>query len=102
MSFIYEGRLAVFKPTSYLDRTNITVIRPLMLNAEGDIKATATRLNMPVLNNPCPMDKTSQRAYMKDLTKHICKDIPFAKDRMFDAIINPQRYDLFSTSDNKE
>lgn len=102
LSFIYEGRLAVFKPTSYLDRTNITVIRPLILNAEGDIKATAKRLNMPVLNNPCPMDKTSQRAYMKDLTKHICKDIPFAKDRMFDAIINPQRYDLFSTNANKE
>ncbi len=102
LSLIYEGRLAVFKPTSYLDRTKITVIRPLLFNAEGDIKAAAKRLSMPILENPCPMDKHSQREYMKDLTKHICKDIPFAKDRMFDAIINPQRYDLFVKKEDED
>lgn len=102
LSLIYEGRLAVFKPTAYLDRTDLTVIRPLICNAEGDIKAAAKRLNMPVLENPCPMDKTSQREYMKSLTKHICQDIPFAKDRMFDAIVNPQRYDLFPDKDREQ
>lgn len=102
LSLIYEGRLSVFKPVSFLDRTNITVIRPLIYNAEGDIKAVANRLEYPILHNPCPMDKHSQREYMKQLTINICKDIPFAKNRMFDAITNPQRYDLFPEKINTD
>ena len=33
--------------------------------------------------------------HMKNLIKTIQKDIPFAKDRMFSAIINPERYNLW-------
>ncbi len=95
LSFIYEGRLSTFQPTGYMSRTNMTLIRPLVYCAEGDIKGVCNRLNLPLVHNPCPMDHTSQREYMKNLCSTITKDIPFAKDRMFSAITHPERYNLF-------
>lgn len=102
LSFIYEGRLSTFQPTGYMSRTDMTLIRPLIYCPEGDIKGVANRLNLPLVHNPCPMDHTSQRQYMKDLCFHITKDIPFAKDRMFSAITHPERYNLFPPKVNND
>jgi tRNA(Ile)-lysidine synthetase-like protein len=95
LSFIYEGRLSTFQPVSYMSRSGITLIRPLIYASESDIKGAAKRLNFPIVNNPCPMNHFSQREYMKNLIHSIKKDIPFAKDRMFEAIVNAERYNLF-------
>ncbi|MGN0961367.1 MAG: tRNA 2-thiocytidine biosynthesis TtcA family protein [Christensenellales bacterium] len=93
LSLIYEGRLSSFLPKTYLDRTGMTVIRPLILTDEKDIISVAKSL--PVKKSDCTVDKHTQREYMKDLVKHIQKDIPFAKDRIFSAITHPERYNLF-------
>ena len=95
LSFIYEGRLSTFQPVSHMERSDITLIRPFIYAREGDIKGVCARLNLPILHNPCPMNHVTQREYMKNLTMSICKDIPFAKDRMFSAITSPERYNLF-------
>ncbi|MFI3228880.1 MAG: tRNA 2-thiocytidine biosynthesis TtcA family protein [Bacillota bacterium] len=95
LSLIYEGRLSTFQPVSYMSRTDITMIRPFIYVEEGDIRGAVERLNMPIVNNPCPMNHVSQREYMKNLVKDICKDIPFAKDRMASAITSAERYNLF-------
>ena len=34
MSLIFEGRLSCFQPVTYLDRTGITQIRPLLYCAK--------------------------------------------------------------------
>lgn len=97
LSFIYEGRLSTFKPVTYLSRTDMTVIRPLIYVQEGDVKGACTRHNFPVYKNPCPADHHTEREYMKELVEKIKKDIPIAKDRMTSAIIHPERYNLFPT-----
>ena len=38
MSFLFEGRIHTFAPVTYLDRSGITVIRPLLFLYEGDVK----------------------------------------------------------------
>lgn len=93
LSMLYEGRLSVFLPLSYMDRSDITVIRPLLYTEEKDI--TAYAVNMPVLFNPCPANKNTQREYIKILLKNLENDIPFAKNRIFSAIVSPDRYNLF-------
>lgn len=93
LSMFYEGRLSTFLPMSYMDRTQITVIRPLIYTEEKDIRSFAK--DLPVMFNPCPSDKNTQREYIKTLIKNINKDIPFAKDRIHSAIISPDRYNLF-------
>ena len=54
-----------------------------------------------LLENPCPADKHTQREAMKDMLKEITKDIPFAKDRMFGAITNADRYNLWDKYEKK-
>jgi tRNA(Ile)-lysidine synthase TilS/MesJ len=93
LSLLYEGRLSTFSPTSYLDRTDITVIRPLVYASETEI--TALSKDFPILENPCPVNHHTQREYMKNLVKKLDKDIPEARKRMFDAITNAERYNLF-------
>ena len=95
LSFIYEGRLSTFKPYTYLDRTEISVIRPFIYVQEGDIKGASKRLDFPIYKNPCPEDKHTEREYMKSLVDGITKDIPIARDRMISAITHPERYSLF-------
>jgi tRNA(Ile)-lysidine synthetase-like protein len=95
LSFMYEGRLNTFQPTSFMDRSGITLIRPFIYVSENDIAAFAKRNNLPIVFNPCPKNHFSQREYMKELVKSLQKDIPFAKERMFQAIIHSERYNLF-------
>lgn len=102
LSFIYEGRLSTFQPVTYMSRTDMTVIRPLIYAEEGDIKGAVKRLNLPIVANPCPKNHFSQREYMKNLVNNIKKDIPFAKDRMFAAVVNADRYNLFPHKSRKE
>ena len=89
LSLIYEGRLSSFQPVSLMSRTGITVIRPLIYTAEKNI--TAFMKDKPILKNPCPADKHTQREYVKNLIRKIQDDIPFAKDRMISAITHPER-----------
>lgn len=93
LSLCYEGRLSSFAPVSFMDRTNVTLIRPMVYMEEKNILTYAKRL--PVVHNPCPANHQTQREYMKNLIKSIQKDIPFAKNRMTDAIMHPERYNLW-------
>lgn len=93
LSLFYEGRLSTFAPVSFMDRSGVTLIRPLIYTEEKNISAYAK--NLPVTKNPCPADHETQREKMKELIRNIQKDIPFAKDRMFSAIVNPDRYNLW-------
>lgn len=93
LSMFFEGRLSSFLPKLYMDRTGMTVIRPLILTDEKDIISVAK--NLPVAKSLCPVDKHTKREYVKNLVKDIMKEIPFAKDRIFSAITHPERYNLF-------
>lgn len=88
MSLIYEGRFHTFSPVTYLDRTGITVIRPLMYMNEADIIGYVNKSNMPVIKSPCPADGHTKRQYVKELLRQINLENPGVKDRMFTAIQN--------------
>lgn len=98
LSLFYEGRLSSFLPKLFMDRTGMTVIRPLILADEKDIISVSK--NFPVKKSSCPADKHTQREYVKTLIKHIQQEIPFAKDRIFSAITHPERYNLFDKAYN--
>jgi len=98
LSMFYEGSLNTFAPVTYLSRTKITVIRPLMLVQESQTIKDAK--NMPVIQNNCPADKHTQREYIKDVLKKLSKDIPNMQNNIFNAITTPERYHLFDKNDN--
>ncbi len=88
MSLIYEGRIHTFSPVTYLDRMDLTVIRPLMYMKEADVIGFVNKNNVPVLKSPCPADGNTKREYIKQLLAQIQRENPDAKDRMFTAIQN--------------
>lgn len=99
LSLIYEGRFSCFSPTAYMSASKITMIRPFIYIEEHDIKATVERLGLPIVHNPCPQNHASQREYAKNLIKTICKDVPFAKERILGAIFHPERNNLWKKPD---
>ena len=88
MSLLFEGRLHSFSPKTYLDRMDLTVIRPLIFTPEEEIRGFARSMQLPVVKNPCPADGYTKRQYAKDLVRQLNTEHPGARDRMFTAILN--------------
>ena len=65
MSLFYEGRFYSFSPHTYLDRMDLTVIRPFLFVTEADIVGFKNKYQLPVCKNPCPMDGYTKRQYIK-------------------------------------
>lgn len=86
MSLIYEGRFHTFRPVTYLDRMEITVIRPLIYMKEADVIGFVHKYDIPVVKSPCPADGHTKREYVKTLLREINLDAPGVKERMFTAI----------------
>ena len=86
MSLIFEGRLSSFQPVTYLDRTGITQIRPLLYCGENLIRHTAQRLQLPVVKNPCPADGSTKRQEIKELLYELQGRYPGLKARTFGAM----------------
>ncbi len=88
MSLLFEGRLHTFSPVTYLDRSKVTLIRPMMYIEEGQVAAFARDNKLPVVKNNCPADGYTKRQYAKELLRQLEHDHPGAKRRIFSAIIH--------------
>ena len=86
LSLFYEGRLSCFQPVTYLDRTDITQIRPLLYCGEGLIRNVAAREGLPVVENPCPANGYTRRQEVKELLTELSKKYPRLKDYTFGAM----------------
>ena len=86
MSLIYEGRLSCFQPVTWLDRTEITQIRPLLYCGENLVRHTVERLELPVVENPCPANGNTKRQEIKELIYELNGRYPGLKGRAFGAM----------------
>ena len=91
MSLFYEGRISCFQPVTYLDRTGVTQIRPMLYVPEQTVVHLADRLELPVVHNTCPADKNTKRQEVKDLIRDLQNLYPDLKTKVFGAM---QRYPL--------
>ena len=92
MNLLFEGRIGCFQPVTYLDRTDMTQIRPLLYCQESDIRRMAEKLTLPVVKNTCPMDGHSRRQEVKELIAALEQRYPDLKKKLFGAV---QRYPLY-------
>ena len=99
MSLLYESRLHTFHPVTFLDRTGITVIRPLVYLPEKIIVHMKNRLHLPVVPSACPYDGHTKRQEMKNLLRDFSKRYPHAPEYMLHALRNDRQYGLW---DRKE
>ena len=86
LNLLYTGSISTFAPTSYMDRTKITLIRPLIYTPEKDIKRFIKKNDISVMPKVCPMDGKSKREDMKQLIYTLSKNIPMVRANLFGAI----------------
>ena len=91
MSLIYEGRISCFQPVTNLDRTGVTQIRPMLYIHEKTVDNFAHRMELPVLENRCPVDKYTKREEIKQLVYDLSATYPDLRERIFGAM---QRFPL--------
>lgn len=86
LNLLYTGSINTFAPVSYMDRTKITVIRPLIYAKEKDTNRFVKQNNIEVMPKACPMDGYSKREDMKNYIYNLQKDIPKVEANLFGAI----------------
>ena len=91
MSLLYEGRIGCFEPVTYLSRSGVTQIRPMLYVGEKAISYFAAAYDLPVIHNVCPADKHTKRQEVKDLISGLQAQYPDLKTKIFGAM---QRYPL--------
>ena len=91
MNLLFEGRIGCFQPVTNLDRTGIVQIRPMLYIHEKTAENFAKRMELPVIENRCPVDKSTKREEIKQLVYELSLRYPEIKDRIFGAM---QRYPL--------
>lgn len=86
MNLFNEGRIGCFSPVTYLSRSDITLIRPLIYAPEKDIRYFVNHSDLPVMHSPCPADKNSDREKTKELLRSLERENKGLKYRIFGAM----------------
>lgn len=94
LSLFFEGRLNTFQPVSYMSRSGVTLIRPMVYIAERDIVGFAK--DLPVVHNPCPADHHTERENMKQLLRTLSAQYPGLEEKFANAIMHPERYNMWT------
>ena len=86
LNLFFEGRIGCFSPVTYLSRTDITLIRPMIYLPEKDVRYFANSVELPVVKSPCPADGNTQREEMKKLLSELDRKHKGLRYRIFGAI----------------
>ena len=76
MSLFYSGQLTTFTPVTYLDRTDVTVIRPLVYFREQELRDAVKQHGFTPVPSPCPHDGDTIRQSVKALIARLEGEIP--------------------------
>ncbi|HED23706.1 MAG TPA: tRNA 2-thiocytidine biosynthesis protein TtcA [Firmicutes bacterium] len=102
MNLIYTGCMGTFKPKTFLDRTGLYLIRPLIQLPENTLTALACRENLPLLKNPCPISGRTKRREMAELFAQLGSRYPDLREKWRSALLGspfwqPQKQDFNSS-----
>ncbi|MDD2401148.1 MAG: tRNA 2-thiocytidine biosynthesis TtcA family protein [Clostridia bacterium] len=102
MSILYSGQVNTFVPKTYLDKTGVTVIRPLVYMMEKDIMGIANKLGIEAIPSPCPLDGYTKRAEAKQLIKDLRKKDRYVFEHLAAAMREGRRSQLWPPEFTKE
>jgi len=94
MNLLHAGRAKSFQPVTYMSRTNIKVIRPLVLATEAAVIDEAERLELPIVKTPCPFAGHTERQKIREFLADLRKKIPDLYSKIINSLEN------LSDSDN--
>ena len=86
MNLFTEGRIGCYSPSTYLTHKKVTVIRPLVLAPEKEVRRAARRNALPVVTSVCPADGHTNRQKTKEFIADMERKEHGFKDRIFGAM----------------
>lgn len=86
LNLLYAGSISTFAPISYMDKSKITLIRPLIYAPEKYIRKFIRKNNIEIMPKACPMDGVSKREDMKSLIYELSLKIPTIRANIYGAI----------------
>lgn len=86
MSLFYEGRIHCFAPVSYLDRSKLYSIRPLMYVPEWECRSLIAHSGIRIVKNPCLADGNTKRQETKEMLAELSKQYDNLQEKVFGAI----------------
>lgn len=86
MNLFAGATLGCFSPKSYLDRSNVTVIRPLIFVKEQEIEAFVRTEQLPTIPSSCPVDGKTHRQDVKELLAQLSQTYGDVSEKITDAL----------------
>jgi tRNA(Ile)-lysidine synthase TilS/MesJ len=88
MNLFIEGRFDCFYPVTYLDRSDITVIRPLLFAPEKEVSHFVRACGIVPVPKNCPADGVTKREDAKRALDDLERSDRGVKMRVFNAFFN--------------
>ncbi len=86
MNLLSGGSLGCFSPKTWLDRQELTLIRPLVFADEKQIAAAVRREGWPVVKSACPVDGCTNRQRAKELLAQLSEEYGPLTDKFLTAM----------------
>ena len=86
MNLFNEGRLGCFSPKTYLSRKDITMIRPMALATEQEVRDAINHENLPIVKSVCPADGVTTRQNFKEFVSQKVHDDKAFRQKMLGAL----------------
>jgi tRNA(Ile)-lysidine synthase TilS/MesJ len=86
MSLIYTGQMRTFSPRTFLDRSGLTMIRPLVYLTQRSVQNWVEREDLPAIPNPCPVSGQTKRQEARELLSLLAGRFPGFKERFLTAL----------------
>lgn len=101
MSLLYAGQLKTFLPKTFLDRTGLTVIRPLLYFREAELIKAAPLHGFPPVDSPCPYNGKTKRQEVKELIARLGAQTPALYDHLAAAMRESPSAQLWPAQKNR-
>ncbi|MFZ5646925.1 MAG: tRNA 2-thiocytidine biosynthesis TtcA family protein [Bacillota bacterium] len=95
MSLLYTGQLRTFSPNTFLDRTGLHMIRPLVYLGQETVRELAALEKVPIIENPCPASGLTKREEIKELVSGLSLKYPDLRGKLLAALQNADLKNLW-------
>jgi len=88
LNLFFTGQFKTFQPRTYLSRTDLTVIRPLVWLEERNLIRVVEDVALPTMSSACPAGGQTKREEIKVLLARLEEQYPELHTRIFSALQN--------------
>ncbi|MTI86054.1 MAG: tRNA 2-thiocytidine(32) synthetase TtcA [Firmicutes bacterium] len=101
MSLFYTGQFKTFSPLTYMDRSGVTLVRPLIYHSGKTVENFRKRYDLPVVKNPCPVAEDTKRVEMAEIIDYLGGRYPDIRRRFLTALQSLDTQNLWPLPLNK-